>query len=143
MTPEATSAAALSTLLHVRDGLIVHQALYAAAKLGVADLLKDGPQATTELAAQLQVNELALHRVLRALASRGIFEETSPRIFSNNASSSYLRAGVPGSVRSVVISGEPRPITVPSGKFSTAFKLVSPLDPSCWGWMAGSTCSRS
>ena len=103
MTPEACSASALFELLHVRDGLIVHQALYAAAKLGVADLLKDGPQATTELAAQLQVNESALHRVLRALASRGIFEETSPRIFANNASSSYLRTGVPGSVRSVVI----------------------------------------
>jgi O-methyltransferase domain/Dimerisation domain len=103
MTPEATSATALVQLLRVRDGLIVHQALYAAAKLGVADLLKDGPRTTTELAGQLQVNESALHRVLRALASCGIFEETSPRIFANNASSSYLRTGVPGSVRSMVI----------------------------------------
>ena len=103
MTPEATSATALFQLLRVRDGLIVHQALYAAAKLGVADLLKEGQRTTTELAGQLQVNESALHRVLRALASRGIFEETSPRNFANNASSSYLRTGVPGSVRSMVI----------------------------------------
>jgi hypothetical protein len=103
MTPQAVTGATPSQLLRVRDGLIVHQALYAAAKLGVADLLQDGPRSTAELARQLEVNESALHRVLRALASQGIFEEISPRTFANNPVSSYLRTGVPGSVRSMVI----------------------------------------
>ena len=103
MTSQAPPASGPLQLLQVRDGLIVHQALYAVAKLGVADLLKDAPRTTTELAAQLQVNESALHRVLRALASRGIFEETSSRTFANNALSHYLRTGVAGSVRSMVI----------------------------------------
>ena len=58
MTPEATSAPALSQLLRVRDGLIVHQALYAAAKLGVADLLKDGP----EQQRNLQLNCKSMNR---------------------------------------------------------------------------------
>ncbi|MDQ2840368.1 MAG: ArsR family transcriptional regulator, partial [Acidobacteriota bacterium] len=47
------------------------QALYAAAKLGVADLLRDGPRTAAEIACELQVNETALYRVLRALASEG------------------------------------------------------------------------
>jgi SAM-dependent methyltransferase len=103
MTPQVATATTPSQLLRVRDGLIVHQALYAAAKLGVADLLQDGPRTAADLAGQLEVNESALHRVLRALASQGIFEESSPRTFANNPLSSYLRTGVPGSVRSVVI----------------------------------------
>jgi hypothetical protein len=102
-TADTASAATPLQLLRVRDGLIVHQALYAAAKLGVADLLQDGPRATADLARQLEVNESALHRVLRALASQGIFEETSAGAFGNNSLSSYLRTGVPGSVRSMVI----------------------------------------
>jgi hypothetical protein len=103
MIPEANSPAGPFELLRVRDGLVLHQALYAAAKLGVADLLNDGPRKTTDLATQLEVRESALYRVLRALASRGIFEETAPRSFANNPTSSYLRSGVPGSMRSMVI----------------------------------------
>jgi hypothetical protein len=105
MTPEANSPAAPFQLLRLREGLVVHQVLYAAAKLGVADLLNDGPRTTIDLAAQLEVNESALRRVLRALASKGVFEETSPRSFANNAASSYLRTGVPGSMRSMMIFG--------------------------------------
>jgi hypothetical protein len=103
MTPQEVSATPPSQLLRVRDGLIVHQTLYAAAKLGVADMLADGPLTTAELARQLEVNESALHRVLRALASQGIFEETAPGTFGNNSLSIYLRTGVPGSVRAMVI----------------------------------------
>jgi hypothetical protein len=103
MTPETNPTATLSPFLWVRDSLVVHQALYAAAKLGVADLLRDGPRSTKELAVQLGVNEPALHRVLKVLASRDIFEETLPGIFANSATSNYLRTGVPGSARSMVI----------------------------------------
>ncbi|HEY6409238.1 MAG TPA: methyltransferase dimerization domain-containing protein, partial [Ktedonobacteraceae bacterium] len=66
-------------LLRMADGLIIHQALYAAAKLGVADLMQDGPRTAADLARQLQVHEGALYRILRALASQGVFEETSAR----------------------------------------------------------------
>jgi hypothetical protein len=103
MTPKTNLPAGPSELLRVRDGLVLHQALYAAAKLGVADRLNDGPRKTRDLATQLEVQESPLYRVLRALASRGIFEETAPRTFANNPTSSYLRSGVPDSMRSVVI----------------------------------------
>ena len=65
-------------LLSMSHGVIIQQALYSAAKLGVADLLKDGPQSSSELAHELKVDESALYRVLRFLASQRVFEETSP-----------------------------------------------------------------
>ena len=51
----------------------------------------------------LKVNEDALYRVLRLLASQGIFEESDGRCFRNNEVSGFLRTGVPGSVRSLFI----------------------------------------
>jgi SAM-dependent methyltransferase len=90
-------------LLRLADGLIIHQALYAAAKLGVADLMQDGPRPAADLARQLHVNESALYRILRALASEGVFEETSPRTFANTSLSRFLCTGVTGSIRSILI----------------------------------------
>ena len=102
-----TRQAALSTttpvsLLRMLDSVVVHQALYAAAALGVADLLMDQPRTTADLGRQLQVNEVALYRILRALAGEGIFEETAPRTFANNEVSRFLATGVPGSIRSIL-----------------------------------------
>ena len=84
-------------------GLIIHQALYSAAKLGVADLLKNGPKTSSEVARNLKVDESALYRILRLLASQSVFEETSLRVFANTELSHFLRTGVPGSVRSILI----------------------------------------
>lgn len=85
------------------DGLIVHQALYAAAALSLADLLDGNARTTLDLAAQLAVNEDALYRLMRFLASQGVFQETSPRTFANTELSRFLRSGVPESVRSFLV----------------------------------------
>jgi DNA-binding HxlR family transcriptional regulator len=55
------------------------QLIYVAARLGIADLLADGPKRSEELAALTGVHAHALYRVLRALASNGIFTETEDR----------------------------------------------------------------
>ena len=49
------------------------QALYVIAKLGIADLLRDGPRSVDDLAAATGTMASALNRLLRALASVGIF----------------------------------------------------------------------
>jgi len=103
MTQQAPSHPLPAVLLCARDGLILHQTLYVAAKLGVADHLEDGSRSAAELARELNVNEGALYRVLRLLASQGIFEEDDARCFRNNQVSGFLRTGVPGSVRSLFI----------------------------------------
>jgi len=85
------------------EGLIIHQSLCAAAKLGIADLLKDGPRSTAHLAATLRVNDDALYRTLRFLAGQGVFHETATRSFANSPLSEWLRTDVTGSVRSILI----------------------------------------
>jgi O-methyltransferase domain/Dimerisation domain len=99
----ATPTATPSQLLEMTNGLVIHQALYATAKVGVADLLKNGAQTSSDLAHQLNVNESALYRILRLMASQSVFEETSPRTFANTGLSHFLCTGVPGSVRSILI----------------------------------------
>jgi len=59
----------------------VSRLIYVAAKLQLADLLDDGPRTVEELAMAAGVRAPALYRVLRALASVGIFEETKGRQF--------------------------------------------------------------
>jgi len=89
-------------LLRMMDGLVVNQSLSVAAKLGIADLLKDGARCTDDLAATLQVSSDALYRTLRFLAGQGVFCEVPSRKFANNELSEWLRSDVQGSVRSVV-----------------------------------------
>ena len=91
-------------LLRMTDGLIVHQALCAAATLGIADLLNDAEGSAAELASILRVNEDALYRVLRFLSGQGVFRETGgARTFVNSPLSQYMRSDVPNSVRAVLI----------------------------------------
>ncbi len=90
-------------LLRAREGFILHQALYAVAKLGVADLIEQGSQTTAALASELKLNEEALYRILRLLVSEGVFEEIRDRTFRNTDVSTLLRTGVPGSLRSLFI----------------------------------------
>ncbi len=103
MATQTTSTATALDLLRMTDGLVVHQALFAAAKLGIADLLKEGARPTADLAARLHVNDDALYRTLRFLAGQGVFYEIAPRKFVNSERSEWLRSDVAGSVRSILI----------------------------------------
>jgi hypothetical protein len=103
MATQTVSQATPLHLLRMTEGLIVHHTLCAAAKLGIADLLRDGARGITQLAANLQVNEDALYRTLRFLSGQGVFIETAPRKFANSELSQWLRSDVPGSVRSMLI----------------------------------------
>ncbi|HEV2577799.1 MAG TPA: methyltransferase [Acidobacteriaceae bacterium] len=90
-------------LLNARNGLILHQTLYAVARLGVADCLDSGWRTAADLARELRVNEDALYRVLRLLSSQGVFEENGDRSFRNTDVSYFLRSDVPGSLRRLFI----------------------------------------
>lgn len=77
----------------------VVQMLGVVARLGVADLLKDGPKSSQELAEQTGVNPEALFRVMRALCTADVFVETEPGVFGLSAVGRYLRGDVYGSIR--------------------------------------------
>ena len=67
------------------------QALAVAARLGIADLLADAPQSVEELARITDTHAPTLYRLLRALASIGVFTELEGHAFEHNATSEYLR----------------------------------------------------
>jgi hypothetical protein len=103
--PPPPPAAVLSQLLR---GSLVTQLIHVAATLGVADLLRDGSKSCHELAEALRVDPGALYRVLRALASIGIFAETDPHWFALTPLAQPLQTDVPGSLRaSAMLYGEP------------------------------------
>jgi hypothetical protein len=79
----------------------VSQALYVAAELGLADLLKDGPRHYTDLAKAAGVQADPLKRILRALASVGVFAEGEPGRFELAPLGAFLRSDVPGSMRAM------------------------------------------
>lgn len=81
----------------------ISQAIYAAAKFGIADQLKEGPRSVEELAEVTTTNPDALYRLLRALASQGIFVEGEPRHFSLTPLAEVLRSDVPGSKRALAL----------------------------------------
>jgi hypothetical protein len=73
----------------LRGGLMT-RALGLVAEAGVAQALADGPRRVDELAAASGADPDVLYRVLRALASDGIFAEVEPRVFSNTEASKTL-----------------------------------------------------
>src|SRR5262245_20014833 len=76
----------------------ISQALHVAAHLGVADLLAEGPQTPETLAAKTGTHAGSLRRVLRLLASAGVFAEDADGRFELTPVGSALRSG-PGSSR--------------------------------------------
>jgi hypothetical protein len=79
------------------------RALGLAAKLGLADLLKDGPRDARELAKALDLDAPALRRVLRLLASVGVLEEQASGAFGLTPIGDLLRSDAPGSMRASVM----------------------------------------
>ena len=69
-------------LTQIAFGAMMTQALGVAAKLEIADLLKDGSKSVGELAGATATHERSLYRVLRSLASAEIF-------FSGNRTASF------------------------------------------------------
>ncbi len=101
MPPEAM-------LLQMSIGQTISQLIYVAAKLGIADQLADGPLAVTQLADQLAVDTQAPYRIMRALASIGIFTEINRQQFALTALAEPLQTSHPASIRAwAILVGEP------------------------------------
>ena len=81
----------------------IAQAIYVAAELGIADLLAGGPQTVAVLAEQTGTHSDALYRVLRALASMGLFTEEMEGCFALTPLAEALQSKAPGSLRPFAI----------------------------------------
>jgi branched-chain amino acid transport system substrate-binding protein len=87
-----------ATLLRLLAGSWLSQAIYVVAKLGIADLLAVGPASSTTLAEITGTHAGALHRILRALASVGVFAEDDDRRFQLTPAAACLCSKTPGSI---------------------------------------------
>jgi ubiquinone/menaquinone biosynthesis C-methylase UbiE len=90
-------------MLQMITGFWVSRAIYVAAKLGLADLVKDSPKTADELARLTGTHSPSLYRALRALASVGVFTDDGRGRFAQTPLSETLRSDTPGSLRAMVI----------------------------------------
>jgi len=90
-------------LLEMIWGSMVTQALYVAAKLGIADLLADGPLTPEEIARRVNASSDGVFRLLRALASRGVFTARPDGRYELTPLAEPLRSDAPVSMRSVAL----------------------------------------
>ena len=79
-------------LWNLARGALGTKAIGIAADLGVADALALGPRSVAELSKQNGADAETLHRILRALASDGVFAEEEPGVFRNTEVSELLRS---------------------------------------------------
>lgn len=100
MSPAASAA---RTVAQLASGYWVSQALYVAAKLGIADLLVGGPKTAAELSAECGASASALFRLLRALASMGIFAEREDQRFELTPLAQPLRTDAAESKRAMIL----------------------------------------
>jgi hypothetical protein len=84
-------------------GAFAAQAIYVAAKLGLADLLAGGANTADELAAATATDGPSLYRLMRALAGYGVFAETDDGKFVNTPMSETMLADSPTSLRAMVL----------------------------------------
>jgi hypothetical protein len=90
-------------LISMMTGYWVSQSIYVAAKLGLADLVKRGPQTAEQLAAATKTQPEALYRLLRALASVGMFREDEQKRFSMTPAAEPLASDARHSQRALAI----------------------------------------
>ena len=95
-------------LLELASGFMATHVVHAAARLGLADLLADGPRSPADLAAEIGSDPDATHRLLRACAAFGVFTEGSDGRFGLTPLAEGLRSGTPRSIRPVILMlGDP------------------------------------
>jgi hypothetical protein len=90
-------------LLEASQGAWVTQALYVAAKLGIADVLAEGPKTADDVAARVGGHPDSVFRLMRMLAGRSVFSHRADGRFELTALGEALRADVDGSIRPMVL----------------------------------------
>jgi hypothetical protein len=92
-------------MIQMLAGFQISQALYVAAKLGVADQLLDGPRSVADIAEAVGAEPSSLGRLLRTLASMGVFaeSESEPGMFAVTPLGRTLASDEPGSMRDMAL----------------------------------------
>lgn len=101
------TADAPTPALELFQAITAHQissAIHVAARLKLADQLGDQSRAAADLAAATGTHATAMHRLLRALASAGVVDESEPGRFALTAAGRHLRSDVPDSLYAMAMT---------------------------------------
>ncbi|GAA6617658.1 methyltransferase [Scytonema sp. NUACC26] len=138
---EALEVTSHEKMLNPIAGFWIARSIYLAAMLGVTDWFDDRPKTIAQLAAATNTEPRSLYRLLRALASVGIFTEVSERCFALTPLAVTLKSDCPGSMRYVAMAqmGEDHSLGWSNGLHSlrtgeTAFDAVAGM--SAWDYYA-------
>ncbi|MFI0901275.1 methyltransferase [Streptomyces sp. NPDC020983] len=91
------------TMLEMITAGMVSQAVQVAATLGIADVLAEGPLTPEEIARQVGADADGVRRLLRALASQGVFRADRSGRFALTPLASTLRSDAEMPMRSIAI----------------------------------------
>jgi len=89
-------------LIQMANAYRLSRALYVAAELALADHLASGARSAEALAALTGAHAPSLHRLMRTLASLGLFVEDEAHRFALTPLGAALRSDAPGSARAAV-----------------------------------------
>jgi len=92
-----------AVMLDLIIGYWVSQLVHAAARLGLADLMKGGPKSPADLSRAVGADPQTLYRMLRALAGVGVFAERKDGRFALTPLGATLRSDRPDSMRAFAI----------------------------------------
>jgi hypothetical protein len=95
---------AVMKMVEMMSGFWVSRVIYIAAKLGLADELRDGPKSAAELSESTHTHAPSLYRVLRALAGAGLLVEDEEKRFALTPLGATLRSDAPVSLRALITS---------------------------------------
>jgi hypothetical protein len=118
-----------AAVLEMVQGAWNAQALYAAAKLGISDVLADGPKSARDVAETIGADADGVARLMRHLTTMGFYKATRAGTFRLTPIGDVLRTGTPGSMRDMVLwVGDPAhrddwdelPYSVMTGKTGVA-----------------------
>jgi O-methyltransferase domain len=90
-------------VMQLATGMGITAALQPVVRMGIPDILANGPLPISDLAAKTSSHADALYRVMRLLASVGVFAESPGRVFALTPRSELLRSDTPGSLRDFVL----------------------------------------
>ena len=91
-------------LINMSRGATMAAIIHAAAKLGIADHLASGAKTAEELAGPTRAHAPSLYRLLRTLASLGVFTEDAQHRFRLTPLGEALKTGAPGAARATVLT---------------------------------------
>ena len=130
-------------LVQIALGATITQVMRAAAELGIADQLADGPKTAEQVSAQLGTHAPSLHRLMRTLASLGILKQVTEHQYALTLLGDALRTDAPGGGRATLLTlgsewwnrmMEELPYSVRTGKSGFEKALGMPI----FEWLAQS-----